>query len=97
MKAGHSLRPRIGDLISRVVGYRAGRMMVSLSLYLVDFLLDSQHVGGWIYTNDAWLDPRPAPLEEWKTPAGGMTRRRRWTHRIYYTGMLTTTSGFEFE
>jgi len=37
---------------------------------------------GWVYTNDAWLDPRPAPLEEWR--AQGMTRRRRWTRRIYY-------------
>ncbi|KAF9646284.1 hypothetical protein BDM02DRAFT_3100075 [Thelephora ganbajun] len=52
---------------------------------------------GWIYTNDAWLDPRPTPLEEWKTLTGGMTRRRRWTHRIYYTGSPTDTRSFEFE
>ncbi|KAI0647835.1 integral peroxisomal membrane peroxin-domain-containing protein [Trametes meyenii] len=38
---------------------------------------------GWVYTNDAWLDPHPYPLEDWMT-AGGMTRRRRWTRRIYY-------------
>ncbi|KAF8322741.1 hypothetical protein DL93DRAFT_2071698 [Clavulina sp. PMI_390] len=36
---------------------------------------------GWVYTNDAWLDPRPAPVEEWQKP--GMTRRRRWVRRIY--------------
>ncbi|KAH9948855.1 integral peroxisomal membrane peroxin-domain-containing protein [Amylocystis lapponica] len=38
--------------------------------------------GGWVYTNDSWLDPYPAPLEEWRT--SGMTRRRRWVRRIYY-------------
>ena len=59
--------------------------------------LDSQHTDGWIYTNDARLDPRPLPLEDWKTPTGGMTRRRRWTHRIYYTGSPTDIKGFEFE
>ncbi|TFY64843.1 hypothetical protein EVG20_g5807 [Dentipellis fragilis] len=37
---------------------------------------------GWVYTNDAWLDPHSAPLDDWKT-AGGLTRRRRWTRRIY--------------
>ncbi|KAI0763592.1 integral peroxisomal membrane peroxin-domain-containing protein [Trametes elegans] len=38
---------------------------------------------GWVYTNDSWLDPHPYPLEEWRS-AGAMTRRRRWTRRIYY-------------
>lgn len=38
--------------------------------------------GGWVYTNDSWLDPHPVPLEEWRT--GGMTRRRRWIRRIYF-------------
>ncbi|KAI0822052.1 integral peroxisomal membrane peroxin-domain-containing protein [Trametes gibbosa] len=38
---------------------------------------------GWVYTNDAWLIPHQYPQEEWKT-FGGMTRRRRWTRRIYY-------------
>jgi len=36
---------------------------------------------GWVYTNDAWLDPRPTPLPEWQK--SGMTRRRRWVRRIY--------------
>ncbi|KAI0373668.1 hypothetical protein BV20DRAFT_962230 [Pilatotrama ljubarskyi] len=44
--------------------------------------------GGWVYTNDAWLDPHPYPLEEWKS-AGSMTRRRRWTRRIYYNPSLS--------
>lgn len=37
---------------------------------------------GWVYTNDAWLDPHLTPMEEWRVT--GMTRRRRWTRRIYY-------------
>ena len=97
MRGGRSWRPRIGDLISLAVGYHVGRTMVSPSLDPIDFFLNSWHVGGWIYTNDAWLDPRPAPSEEWKTATGGMTRRRRWTHRIYYTGAPTAGGGFEFE
>ncbi|KAH8114405.1 integral peroxisomal membrane peroxin-domain-containing protein [Phellopilus nigrolimitatus] len=36
---------------------------------------------GWIYTNDAWMDPCNAPAEEWK--ASGVTRRRRWIRRTY--------------
>ncbi|EJF63515.1 integral peroxisomal membrane peroxin-domain-containing protein [Dichomitus squalens] len=38
---------------------------------------------GWVYSNDSWLDTHPHPLEEWMS-GGGMTRRRRWTRRIYY-------------
>ncbi|KAI0270037.1 integral peroxisomal membrane peroxin-domain-containing protein [Gloeopeniophorella convolvens] len=38
---------------------------------------------GWVYTNDAWLEPHATPVDEWKSH-GGMTRRRRWTRRIYY-------------
>lgn len=37
---------------------------------------------GWVYTNDAWLEPHASPVAEWKTQ-GSMTRRRRWTRRIY--------------
>ncbi|KAH7923836.1 hypothetical protein BV22DRAFT_1092136 [Leucogyrophana mollusca] len=37
---------------------------------------------GWVYTNDAWLEPNRVPLDSWKM--SGMTRRRRWTRRIYY-------------
>ncbi|KAF8340631.1 Peroxin/Dysferlin domain-containing protein, partial [Cantharellus anzutake] len=40
---------------------------------------------GWLYTNDAWLDPHRSPPAEWQK-AGLMTRRRRWTRRIYYIG-----------
>lgn len=38
---------------------------------------------GWVYSNDAWMDPHPSPQDEWKTTSG-MTRRRRWIRRIYY-------------
>ncbi|KAF9502745.1 hypothetical protein BS47DRAFT_1356814 [Hydnum rufescens UP504] len=41
---------------------------------------------GWVYTNDAWLNPHATPLEEWQKP--GMTRRRRWTRRIYRTHVI---------
>ena len=44
---------------------------------LADWMAD-----GWVYNNDAWLDPHSAPLDEWR--ATGMTRRRRWTRRIYH-------------
>lgn len=37
---------------------------------------------GWVYTNDAWLEPHASPMGEWKAQ-GAMTRRRRWTRRIY--------------
>ncbi|KAI1794938.1 integral peroxisomal membrane peroxin-domain-containing protein [Ganoderma leucocontextum] len=39
---------------------------------------------GWVYTNDTWLYPHAHPLEDWMM-GGGMTRRRRWTRRIYYS------------
>ncbi|KAH9983320.1 integral peroxisomal membrane peroxin-domain-containing protein [Russula compacta] len=37
---------------------------------------------GWVYTNDAWLEPHALPVGEWKAQ-GAMTRRRRWVRRIY--------------
>ncbi|TDL14559.1 hypothetical protein BD410DRAFT_817159 [Rickenella mellea] len=49
--------------------------------------VDSDH-DGWIYTNDAWLDPHIEPFEEWK--AKGATRRRRWTRRIYSNTCLNS-------
>ncbi|KAI0313851.1 integral peroxisomal membrane peroxin-domain-containing protein [Amylostereum chailletii] len=42
--------------------------------------------GGWVYTNDAWLEPHPLPVDDWKVQ-GGMTRRRRWTRRIYLSNL----------
>ncbi|KAI0247627.1 integral peroxisomal membrane peroxin-domain-containing protein [Lactifluus subvellereus] len=38
---------------------------------------------GWVYTNDAWLEPHASPMNDWKTH-GTMTRRRRWLRRIYF-------------
>lgn len=45
--------------------------------YLMIFI---HRLDGWVYTNDAWLDPQPHPVEEMMK--AGMTRRRRWTRRI---------------
>ncbi|KZP23366.1 hypothetical protein FIBSPDRAFT_952160 [Athelia psychrophila] len=46
---------------------------------------------GWVYTNDAWQDALPAPTNT-KACSGagwgggaGVTRRRRWVRRIYYS------------
>ena len=47
------------------------------------FIFFLTYLDGWIYTNDTWMDPRSAPAEEWIT--SGVTRRRRWTRRIYRT------------
>ena len=58
----------------------ADERMLSCSFNVIDFLMI--FLVGWVYTNDAWLEPRVAPSEEWKV-VGGMTRRRRWTRRIY--------------
>ncbi|EGO19202.1 hypothetical protein SERLADRAFT_479565 [Serpula lacrymans var. lacrymans S7.9] len=44
--------------------------------------------GGWVYTNDSWLNPSAVPLDTWKSV--GMTRRRRWTRRIYYDPAIAT-------
>ncbi|KAF9506873.1 hypothetical protein BS47DRAFT_1352351 [Hydnum rufescens UP504] len=55
--------------------------------YLGRWLLpEPMEVYGWVYTNDAWLNPHATPLEEWQKP--GMTRRRRWTRRIYRTHVI---------
>nr|VWO97103.1 Aspartyl proteinase [Ganoderma boninense] len=45
---------------------------------------DGADENGWVYTNDIWLYPHAHPLEDWMA-SGGMTRRRRWTRRIYYS------------
>ncbi|EAU82496.2 hypothetical protein CC1G_08247 [Coprinopsis cinerea okayama7 len=36
---------------------------------------------GWVYTNDAWLGARPAP---YTAGGGSVTRRRRWTRRVWF-------------
>ncbi|KAH9065284.1 integral peroxisomal membrane peroxin-domain-containing protein [Lactarius vividus] len=46
---------------------------------------------GWVYTNDAWLEPHASPVAEWKTQ-GSMTRRKRWTRRIYLDTTATAIS-----
>lgn len=38
---------------------------------------------GWTYTTDTWIHPRPdaRPCDGW------VTRRRRWTRRVYFKGV----------
>ncbi|KAF9525859.1 hypothetical protein CPB83DRAFT_858754 [Crepidotus variabilis] len=36
---------------------------------------------GWVYTNDTWLGARPGP---YTSGGGSLTRRRRWTRRVWY-------------
>jgi len=36
---------------------------------------------GWVYTNDAWLGPRPMP---YTSGGGSVTRRRRWVRRVWF-------------
>ncbi|TEB22947.1 hypothetical protein FA13DRAFT_1640431 [Coprinellus micaceus] len=36
---------------------------------------------GWVYTNDVWLGARPAP---YTAGGGSVTRRRKWTRRVWY-------------
>lgn len=48
--------------------------------YLTDILLEE----GWVYTNDAWLDPQTHPFDEWKAPDVGLTRSRVWMRRVYW-------------
>ncbi|KAG2014173.1 hypothetical protein CC2G_011015 [Coprinopsis cinerea AmutBmut pab1-1] len=42
---------------------------------------DEQSTDGWVYTNDAWLGARPAP---YTAGGGSVTRRRRWTRRVWF-------------
>jgi hypothetical protein len=38
-------------------------------------------IDGWVYTNDAWLGPRPMP---YTSGGGSVTRRRRWVRRVWF-------------
>jgi len=61
-------------------------LFVETEDWRADIAAEWSHVGaddsGWVYTNDAWLEPHASPVAEWKTQ-GSMTRRRRWLRRIY--------------
>lgn len=46
---------------------------------------------GWVYTNDAWLEPHASPVGEWKVH-GAMTRRRRWVRRMYLNTAVPVVS-----
>ena len=82
---GCSWRQKIGDLTWRVPGYPTLVQINVSSFRIVRLRIFTEApLGGWVYTNDAWQRPAPTPLEEWKA-GGGMTRRRRWVRRIYYS------------
>ena len=68
------------DIESDNGGYIGIDLWMSGSEFLYFFLT---YLDGWIYTNDTWMDPRSTPAGEWIT--SGVTRRRRWTRRIYRT------------
>ena len=38
---------------------------------------------GWVYSNDAWVGPKPRP---YTAGGGSVTRRRRWIRRIWFDG-----------
>ena len=46
------------------------------STKLIDMFVD-----GWVYTNNAWLGPRPIP---YTSRGGSVTRRRRWVRRVWF-------------
>jgi hypothetical protein len=61
-------------------------LFVETEDWRADVMAEWSQVGaddsGWVYTNDAWIEPHASPVAEWKTQ-GSMTRRRRWLRRIY--------------
>ena len=70
MKDGHSWRPRIGDLISQAIGYRAGRTTVGHSRYPIDFFSG--------LTTHRRLDIHQRRLARSKTRTVGRVETRRW-------------------
>ncbi len=93
--AGHLSRRKTGGPTSRPNGATLVRMIVSvfLSWSILQFLLmfSCDPPAGWVYTNDAWLEPHALPVGEWKTQ-GAMTRRRRWVRRIYLNPTIPAMS-----
>ena len=57
----------------------------------VSLILSVTSPAGWVYTNDAWLEPHALPLGEWKAH-GAMTQRRRWVRRIYLNPVVPAMS-----
>ncbi|KAI6027327.1 hypothetical protein BKA83DRAFT_4227474 [Pisolithus microcarpus] len=51
------------------------------------FYVETQRVcadeDGWVYTSDTWSNPQPNPCPT----EGWVTRRRRWTRRVYWKGL----------
>ncbi|KAI0051418.1 hypothetical protein FA95DRAFT_1602669 [Auriscalpium vulgare] len=76
-----------GDVSNLTFALEPNWAFVETEDWRVDIEAEWSAVGadqnGWVYTNDAWLEPHAAPADEWKAQ-GAMTRRRRWSRRIYF-------------
>jgi len=75
-----------GDISNLTFPLEPGWLVVETEDWRADVVAEWSQVGaddsGWVYTNDAWLEPHALPVAEWKTQCS-MTRRRRWLRRIY--------------
>ena len=60
---------------------RVAGLIKSLFQVLLNGSFSFIYVDGWVYTNDAWLGARPAP---YTAGGGSVTRRRKWTRRVWY-------------
>ncbi|KAF5335345.1 hypothetical protein D9611_011682 [Ephemerocybe angulata] len=74
-----------GEVSNLTFSLAPGWAFVETEDWRKDVLGDWSGVGvdedGWAYTNDAWLGVRPAP---YTAGGGSVTRRRRWTRRVWY-------------
>jgi hypothetical protein len=91
---GHLSRRKTGGPTLRPNGAQLVRMIVSVFPVVhtaVSLMFSVSPPVGWVYTNDAWLEPHASPLGEWKAQ-GAMTRRRRWVRRIYLSPVVPAMS-----
>lgn len=83
---GNSAVEASGEVSSLTFSLAPGWAFVETEDWRKDLLGEWSGVGGadddgWVYTNDAWLGPRSAP---YTAGGGSVTRRRRWTRRVWY-------------
>ena len=79
--AGYLLTLKTGGKICNVLGPDLVVTMVRNPCGLSFWHSLTSCVDGWVYTNDAWVGPRPAP---YSSGGGSVTRRRRWIRRVWY-------------
>ncbi|TFK26833.1 hypothetical protein FA15DRAFT_666970 [Coprinopsis marcescibilis] len=74
-----------GEVSNLTFSLAPGWAFVETEDWRKDVLAEWSGVGadedGWVYTNDAWLGPRPST---YTAGGGSVTRRRRWTRRVWY-------------